>query len=638
MKTLPTKSLVTLTTVLLLNSCCWMSESFCPESPNLLQGEVRDFQSQAIEGATIVINYETENGQINQTSGLSDAEGKFQIEAPKSTKYVLNVSKAQFGFTSAVFQDEEGLDAIPFNTYYLNKATTETIDASVGGTITVTNTQSLGSSSHQADWSQTPTGTLPKVLDNSGRIAGFTMPESLRETWTELLHNRLDLPATRVTIPGNALVNSSGNIAQGNVQVSISAVDVFAPGGMPGNDVARNNEGQSGTMRSYGAITIDISNGDESFNLDPESKVKADIVMPIPQWRLEMQDEFPRSVPILYYDEEMGIWKQEGNAILDDSLMVYTAKLSHFSSINMDIIKSDPSTTAIFNYQQTCPEPLVTPSAPASDEIEIPFKVELVIDDESDPEPPFVRNRTVAGSAVNCPGNVDNPCYLTSVDTGTGTEFRYTYAMALNRLPLASPAAVTVFEGGTAKGVFVFKTSAIGHMEITDGLGAVPTCIDMRNHGTGSAVPWTVDPIDMSFTSAPDNFLAAVCWDGANYYLSLATQILTFNAFDINADGIENDGLAVTVSAEDPLASSFCNDIFVLSSTNPDVEMFSNTLTDTTPGANATEWRIQVFKILNSSAFCLNTPIPSDNATFTFDFNYDGTNYSINTPLADCLF
>lgn len=628
---------VSILTLIFLNSCCWMDESFCTESSTLLRGAVKDFQDQPIESVTVKVNYLTDDNEIFLVSRLTDSEGNFEIEAPKSNKYVLNISKIGYGFTSAVFEDTKDLDSIPYDTYYLNKATVETIDASVGGTVTVTNTQSIGSTSHRADWSQIPTGTLPIVLDNSGKVAGFSMPESLKEIWTEQLHNRMSLPATRVRIPGNSLVNSSGTPAQGNVNVSISAIDVFAPGGMPGNDVARTTEGQVGTMLSYGAISIEVFDENQSYNLDSRIKAQAEISMPIPEWRLELQDEFPRTIPLLFYNEENGVWQQEGTAVLDDSLMIYTAKLSHFSSINMDIIKTDPSTTAIFNYRQTCPEPLVTGTAPNSDEIELPFKVELVIRDENAiGQPIYVRNRTVAASAMNCPGNLDDPCYLSSVDTGTGTEFLYTYAMALNRLPLESPAALTVFDGDVTKGVFVFKTSATGYSEITDGLGMVPTCDEIRNHGTGSAVAWTVDPLDLYFDATTDDFIAAVCWDGSNYYLSLATQILTFNAFDLNNDGVEDDGLAVTVSAEDLIGTEVCNDIFPLTSTNPDVEMFSNTVTDPTPGANATEWRIQVFKILNPAAFCSSTP--TSNVSFTFDFNYDGTNYSPSADLADCVF
>ncbi|WP_422362091.1 hypothetical protein [Reichenbachiella sp.] len=596
------KSITTIFMVALMSGCCEFFPDLCEDPSISVRGLVLDYDMNPINEADVVVYY-TVDGQILKVEGSTNTEGNFDLKVDKSVKYTLNISKKGFGFASAIFQNENGLDSIPEDTYYLNKATVVTIDATAGGTVSVTNTQSRGSASSQADWTELPTGTLPMVLDDSGRVASFSMPAALKDVWDAQMKKQMNLSATRVRIPGNALVNRSGSPAQGNVQVAISAIDIFAPGGMPGNDIARNSNRQSGTMVSYGAISIDVFDEEQSYNLNESDKITAEMVMPIPTWRLELQQEFPRTVPLLYFDEETGIWNEEGTAVLDDSLMVYRAELAHFSSINMDIIKSDPSTSALFTYGQTCPT--VT-----NEEIETPIQIELVTRVGTDA--PIFRYRNLT-STYDCAAPMStDPCFISTFGS------THKYAFSLNRLPVDAPSAVTLFDGDVARALFVFNTPATGNQLITDGGGATPNCAEMIAHIDGSS-PYlgaTGPNGDIIFPTTAIDPIAAICWDGSNYMLSVAS---TDPAFDPVTNGwsiVFNGTLNGFESANYVDSPTNCSSSTFFLSDADKFEPFDNFSTtdptSTPPGAVAT-WNVQVYKVLTTvdnpsgidmSAFC----------------------------------
>ena len=347
MKTLINKGVLTAFAVIIMFA--WS----CKVDELTISGDVVDYQGNPISEALISVNVtmdKDKKSEIITKKGESDKEGKFTIEVPESSRYVINVRKKEYGFVSVLLQDSIKFDTIPPNTYYLQKATVVEIDPSVGGTVTVTNTQSFGTSASRADWDQSPTGNLPLVVDDSGVLVGFIMPEVLQRPWDLHAGNSAQLSAASISIPANSLVNSSGTQPQNSVRVSISSIDLFAPNGMPGNNIAISSNGESGTMQSFGAVVIEIYDDKQSYNLDRKNKVSAELLIPVPEWQLELEPDLPKSVPILYYDEQTGLWNEESSAIYIDSLRAYRGILSHFSVVNFDIIKTDPSACASFYF------------------------------------------------------------------------------------------------------------------------------------------------------------------------------------------------------------------------------------------------------------------------------------------------
>lgn len=467
-----------------------------------VNGDVIDYQGNPIAEALITINIKVDNDKesaIITEKGESDKEGKFSIEVPQSTRYVVNVRKKGFGFVSVLLQDSIKFDTIPSSTYYLQKATVVEIDPSVGGTVTVTNTQSLGTSASRADWSQSATGNLPLVLDASGRIASFIMPESLQNAWELHASNSVQLPAASLNIRPNTLTNSSGSQPGNNISVSISSVDMFAPNGMPGNNLAITSNGESGTMQSFGAVVIEVYDDEQSYNLDNKNKATAELVIPVPEWQLEMEPDLPRSVPILYYDEETGLWNEESSATYIDSLKSYRGTLSHFSVVNFDIIKTDPSACASFFFD-------TDPGFSA------PFWAEVTTQDFADNQL-YVRSRVV--------GNSSNPLCTTNPNNG----------FSLNRLPPNSFTAVAFYEDPAspiAKALYVLKTRDPGYPEITS--LTHPTCLEIQNDTFCDKKEITSDPfIDQNNFPAISPILIAICAEGSNYKISVASNDPTFD-------------------------------------------------------------------------------------------------------------
>ena len=140
-------------------------------------------------------------------------------------------------------------------------------------------------------------------------------------------------PGIRVQIPANSLVDSAGNPPSGPVQVALTTVDLAAPDGMPGDYSARDSSGDPFVMESAGAGTVEITGAAGRYNLAPGNS--AQITIPVNPAQLGGAP--PPTIPLLSYDEQQGLWVQEGTATLVGG--TYVGKVSHFSEINTDQLK-----------------------------------------------------------------------------------------------------------------------------------------------------------------------------------------------------------------------------------------------------------------------------------------------------------
>ena len=143
----------------------------------------------------------------------------------------------------------------------------------------------------------------------------------------------IDLPdGTEVDLPGN-FVNQFGGPYQGNVDLIIKTLNVddenFALM-MPGNLTAENTDGDLRVLESYGMIAVELrgENGEE-LNIDPNGD-PAIIRVPVGSTVANP----PATIPLWYFDEEYGYWKEEGFATLEGNR--YVGEVSHFSFWNCD--------------------------------------------------------------------------------------------------------------------------------------------------------------------------------------------------------------------------------------------------------------------------------------------------------------
>ena len=139
----------------------------------------------------------------------------------------------------------------------------------------------------------------------------------------------------KVSLPANAVVNAATNVAYtGNIAVAIkfinptsTEINNIMPGDLRGIDGNSNLK----LLTSYGMAAVELT-GSAGELLQIATGKKATLTMPIPASILASS---PASIPLWYFDEAKGLWKEEGSATKTGS--EYIGDVSHFSFWNCDL-------------------------------------------------------------------------------------------------------------------------------------------------------------------------------------------------------------------------------------------------------------------------------------------------------------
>lgn len=146
-----------------------------------------------------------------------------------------------------------------------------------------------------------------------------------------------------IALPANAVVNAATNAAYtGAVSVMaqlISAADANLNRIMPGDLRGLNTNGNLRLLTTYGMMAVELTGAGGEL-LQIATGKKATVTMPIPA---AMQASAPATIPLWYFDEAKGLWKEEGSATKSGSN--YVGDVSHFSFWNYDV----PGTFVQFN-------------------------------------------------------------------------------------------------------------------------------------------------------------------------------------------------------------------------------------------------------------------------------------------------
>jgi hypothetical protein len=136
-------------------------------------------------------------------------------------------------------------------------------------------------------------------------------------------------------IPASALVRADGSDYSGNVNADMLYLDPNDPdfdAAMPGGDLAgirtNNSEAQ---LLSYGMAEISLAD-DAGNPLQLKDGTGSQLTFPIPEG---MENNPPSAIPLWYFDEQRGVWIEEGVATLQGN--VYKGTVSHFSWHNLDV-------------------------------------------------------------------------------------------------------------------------------------------------------------------------------------------------------------------------------------------------------------------------------------------------------------
>lgn len=154
-----------------------------------------------------------------------------------------------------------------------------------------------------------------------------------------------------INLPANAVVNATTNTSYtGIVNVSAHWLDPTAadlPSKMPGDLRAINTDGNLKLLTTYGMAAVELT-GSSGELLQIATGKKATLNFPIPS---SIASSAPASIPLWYFDENNGLWKEEGNATKNGNN--YVGEVSHFSFWNVDVPGSfvQLSATIITDYQ-----------------------------------------------------------------------------------------------------------------------------------------------------------------------------------------------------------------------------------------------------------------------------------------------
>lgn len=313
-------------------------------------GFVRGTDVPAIGGAEVDLN-----GQRTVT----DAKGWFEIRVPDARRFVLNIRKPGYAFYSKIYDN-----SVIGGRWTLTRATVATADPT--REIFVVNDRRQddcpGPESSRVNWAAFPGARKVIWQDGKGNEVAPPPPQKscdLPPVPSETQPDRRCGPGARVRIPANALIDSNGNAPAGNVDVTLSTVDLRSPEQMPGDYTVRLPDGTTSVMESWGAAIVDITAGSRRFNL--RSGVEAEVIIPVDPGQLAAGGPLPPTIPLLFYNERDGVWVEEGTASLVGTN--YVARVRHFSAINTDRVKTNqscvrvlsPSLAATYNMEITIP-------------------------------------------------------------------------------------------------------------------------------------------------------------------------------------------------------------------------------------------------------------------------------------------
>lgn len=181
--------------------------------------------------------------------------------------------------------------------------------------------------------------TVKTFIAAAGKSAFFRvklLPKTPAGTFSAASGGTVSLSSgMAVTLPAGAVVNAaSGATYTGLVTVAaqqLSATDVNTSRTMPGDLRGLNNSGYMRVLTTYGMMAVELT-GTSGELLQVASGKKATITMPVPS---TLQASAPATIPLWYFDESKGLWKEEGTAAKTGTN--YVGEVSHFSFWNYDI-------------------------------------------------------------------------------------------------------------------------------------------------------------------------------------------------------------------------------------------------------------------------------------------------------------
>ncbi len=136
-----------------------------------------------------------------------------------------------------------------------------------------------------------------------------------------------------VLLPAGSLIDpDTGAAPTGNVTAHLTPINPAANvNAMPGDYTAIDTNGTEYIIESFGALSASFTDASgNELNLAPNTL--ATVRIPVSS----RGNTTPQTIPLYYFDEDRGLWVQEGTATLDPTGSFYEGTVSHFTVWNAD--------------------------------------------------------------------------------------------------------------------------------------------------------------------------------------------------------------------------------------------------------------------------------------------------------------
>ncbi len=192
---------------------------------------------------------------------------------------------------------------------------------------------------------------VPTSGDN--RLNIMLIPNTPTATVASGANSEVSLPnGTKVKFDGS-FKDANGNPYSGSVQVGLYHLkpsDTYLGELMPGSLLASSTAGEARVLETFGMLHVELTgSGGQKLNL--ANGHTAEISLDIDATQLSSS---PAAIPLWSFDEENGIWKEEGSATRVGNK--YVGNVSHFSWWNCDA--PFPQCNLTVTVQNTANQPI----------------------------------------------------------------------------------------------------------------------------------------------------------------------------------------------------------------------------------------------------------------------------------------
>ena len=295
-----------------LNTTYIVGQKFVDSDVTVAIGPFTFLNGDPFTGGNAQVGNDIVAGGSGLELGINNVTAEFQLDDPVST-------------LTARYADQGGNVNLWINGNLVNAADLTDVDGETvdGVLIEVQQGQTRGN--------LTLTGRIDKFA-----IGGqeFWLDDVLFDPITRLPRDLPCPPGLRVQIPANALEDANGNPPPGLVDITVGTYDFLALDGMPGDYTVASAPGDLLGMASYGAGSVQVTDGTTEYNLKPGQQ--ATLTLPVAPIHSLYSAPIPPTIPNLLYNRATGHWEDIGTwTLVGDE---YVADVDHFTEFNADVV------------------------------------------------------------------------------------------------------------------------------------------------------------------------------------------------------------------------------------------------------------------------------------------------------------